>query len=116
VLDRDVCSSCASGHELADDLRVDARCEDDVRLQTPEPVGTRDPAEVDTGPHPDAAHPHALALESLEVWSPVTERRDARIEAQGPQLRQQQRKLALAAADAERREQEEDPRQPTASS
>jgi hypothetical protein len=46
----------------------------------------------------------------------VTERRNARIEAQGPQLRQQQRKLALAAADAERREQEEDPRQPIASS
>jgi hypothetical protein len=57
-----------------------------------------------------------LALESLEVWPPVAERRDARIEAERPQLGQQQRKLALAAADAERREQEEDPRQPIASS
>jgi hypothetical protein len=39
-----------------------------------------------------------------------------RIEAQSPQLGQQQRELALAAADAERRAKKKDPRQPTASS
>jgi hypothetical protein len=47
---------------------------------------------------------------------PVTERRDIRIEAERLQFGQEQRKLALATADAERGEQEEDPRQPTASS
>jgi hypothetical protein len=81
-------SSRASGHELADDLRVDARCEDDVRPQMPEAVRARDAAEIGAGPHPDEAHPHALALEGFEVWAPVTQRRDIRIEAQSLELRQ----------------------------
>jgi hypothetical protein len=46
----------------------------------------------------------------------VAERGDERIEAQSPELRQQQSELALPAADPERRAQEEDPRQRTASS
>jgi hypothetical protein len=46
----------------------------------------------------------------------VAERGDERIEAQCPELRQQQSELALAAADPERRAQTKDPRQRTASS
>lgn len=50
------------------------------------------------------------------MWAPVTKRGDQRLEAPCLELRQQQSKLALAAADAERRKQEENPGQPTASS
>jgi hypothetical protein len=106
VLDSEVGDSCAAGDELADDLRVYARREDDVGFLTPEPVSRREALQVCARSHPEKVHSQALSLESLEVWSPVTQCDDKGIETERSELGEQQSKLPLAAPDAESRTQD----------
>jgi hypothetical protein len=116
VLDGDVGCSRAGGHEMADDLRVDARRQDDFRLLPPEPVRASDAADVCARTHSYETHRHALFLEGFEMWPAVTERGYIWIEAESFEFRQQKSELALAAADAERRAQNKHPGQLRASS
>lgn len=106
----------ASCNEVADRLGVDARGEDDVGPKTPEAVRTCDSADICPRPQPDEAGLHALKAESFEVRAPMAKRGEVRLEAPRLELRQQQSKLPLAAADAERGAKKKDSCQRVASS
>jgi hypothetical protein len=116
VLNGQVGSSSADGDEVTDHLGIDTRCDNDVRSEAPQTVGTRDPGDIEARLHPDELRRHSRVAERLVMPSAITQRGYVRIQPAVLKRWHQKRELALCTADGEGSAQEEDAGQATASS